>query len=214
LKRVFSTSTVFIPNRQYKTNYSIQMKTKVTTYYLHMTDPAELRPSRKGGIELQVQRAEIPCPELNRFLYTAVGGDWYWIDRLSWTYDRWLEYLDRPELETWVGYISGTPVGYYELEIQWGANVEIAYFGLFPQFIGRGVGGDLLTKAIERTWAMGAARVWVHTCSLDGPSALANYQARGLRLYKEEETEVDLPEEPPGPWPGASKKSTVLSPES
>ncbi len=27
------------------------------------------------------------CPELNRFFYKAIGGDWYWIDRLPWTYE-------------------------------------------------------------------------------------------------------------------------------
>ena len=183
------------------------MKAKVTTYYLEMTDPAALRPPRENrGAELLVRRAEIPCPELNRFLYTAVGGDWYWIDRLVWTYDQWLEYLDRPQLETWIGYVGGTPAGYYELEMQDDANVEIAYFGLLPQFIGRGIGGQLLTRTIERAWAMGGKRVWVHTCSLDGPSALANYQARGFSLYQEEVAEEDLPDQVPGPWPGARTK--------
>jgi hypothetical protein len=37
-----------------------------------------------------------------------------------------------------------------------------------------------------RAWDWGATRVWVHTCSLDHPSALANYQARGMRLYRHE----------------------------
>lgn len=182
------------------------MKTIVKTYYLEMTDPAELQPSHKDGVCLEVRRAEIPCPELNRFLYTAVGGDWYWIDRLEWTYARWLEYLNRPELETWVGYVAGTPAGYYELEMQSGANVEIAYFGLLPHFIGRGIGGQLLTRAIKCAWAMDAARVWVHTCSLDGPTALDNYQGRGFRIYQEVESEVDLPKEAPGPWPGARNR--------
>ena len=50
---------------------------------------------------------------------------------------------------------------------------------------------------------MGASRVWVHTCSLDGPTALANYQARGFRLYDTKTIELELPEETPGPWPGA-----------
>src|SRR5438034_8495738 len=36
---------------------------------------------------------------------------------------------------------------------------------------------------ISRAWAKGARRVWVHTCSLDGPTALANYQGRGFRVY-------------------------------
>jgi hypothetical protein len=52
---------------------------------------------------------------------------------------------------------------------------------------------------------MQAMRVWVHTCSLDGPAALANYQTRGFTLYKEVVSEVDLPDEAPGPWPGAQK---------
>src|SRR5215510_5614707 len=179
------------------------MKRKVTTHYLEMTSPAQLLPAKGQDENLTLQRAEIPCPELNRFLYASVGGDWYWIDRLSWTYNRWLEYLNRPELETWVGYLSGTPAGYYELEMQSGADVEIAYFGLLPQFIGKGIGGQLLTWAIVRGWEMGAKRVWVHTCSLDGPAALSNYQARGFRIYRAESAEVDLPELPPGPWPGA-----------
>jgi len=185
------------------------MRTKVITHHLEMTDPAELRPARADGIALELRQAQVPCPELNRFLYTAVGGDWYWIDRLPWTYAQWLRYLDRPELETWVAYHAGTPAGYFELEAQPGANVEIAYFGLMPAFLGRGVGGRLLTAAAERAWQMGAARVWVHTCTMDHPRALANYQARGFRVFKVVEAEEDLPDRSPGPWPGARPEGTA-----
>jgi GNAT superfamily N-acetyltransferase len=178
-------------------------RVKITTYYLEMTAPSDLYPSQAEGPELRVEQAKIACPELNRFLYTAVGGDWYWTDRLGWTYRQWLDYLERPELETWVGYVEGTPAGYFELERQAQDDVEIAYFGLLPRFIGKGLGGRLLTEALRRAWQMGAARVWVHTCTLDGPAALSNYRARGLRLYKTEESEADLPDRTPGPWPGA-----------
>lgn len=82
-------------------------------------------------------------------------------------------------------YVKGAPAGYFELEFQDG-NVEIACFGLLPRFIGLGLGGHLLTEAISRAWQMEATRVWVHTCTLDHPNALANYQARGLRIYREE----------------------------
>ena len=85
--------------------------------------------------------------------------------------------------------------------------MEIAYFGLLPQFVGRGLGGALLTATIERAWQLKPRRVWVHTCTLDHPSALANYQARGFRIYKHETEDNDLPERAPGPWPGADKKS-------
>ena len=66
------------------------------------------------------------------------------------------------------------------------SEIEIAYFGLLPEFIGRGLGGVLLTSAIETAWAWTPtpSRVWVHTCNRDHPSALANYQARGFEIYK------------------------------
>lgn len=178
------------------------MMTDITIYYLEMTDPAALRRavSKLSGVE--VRQAEVTSPELNRFLYTAVGGDWYWIDRLSWSYDRWLTYLNRPELETWIISVRGTPAGYFELERQPEGNVEIAYFGLLPQFVGQGLGGYALTATIERAWAMGAKRVWVHTCTLDHPQALANYLARGFRLYHQETESKEIPARPIGPWPG------------
>ena len=86
---------------------------------------------------------------------------------------------------TFVGYYDGTPVGYYELMPE-GDNVELAYFGLLPEFVGKGLGGALLTSAINEAWALEPKRVWVHTCSLDHPSALANYRARGFKLFKED----------------------------
>jgi GNAT superfamily N-acetyltransferase len=177
----------------------------VTIYHLEMTDPADLRPARRRPPDTEIRRAEVASPELNRYLYASVGGDWYWRDRLNWTYARWLEWLDRPQLETWVAYLRGTPAGYFELERQYDDSVEIAYFGLLPQFIGLGLGGYMLTRAIERGWEMDPRRVWVHTCTLDHPGALANYQGRGLRIFKQEDVWVLLPPEPPGPWPGAQR---------
>lgn len=188
------------------------MRREFEIYYLEMTAPEQLRPSVARSAGFRIEQARIPSPELNRFFYTAVGGDWYWIDRLSWTYDRWLAWLDRPEVETWIGAFEGTPAGYFELEKQPqadGLHVELAYFGLLPGFIGRGLGGALLTAAIERAWAMGASRVWVHTCSLDAPAALENYQARGFRLYRTEKVSKDFPEQSPGPWPGAREKAAM-----
>jgi GNAT superfamily N-acetyltransferase len=179
--------------------------TKVIIYYLEMTDRANLRFSSRSHPEATIQCAELPIPEFNRFLYSAVGGEWHWHERLSWNYDRWMQWLDRPQQETWVAYVRSTPAGYVELERQPTGSVEIAYFGLLPQFIGQGLGGQLLGFGINRAWEMGAERVWVHTCSLDHPSALRNYQARGLRLYKQEEKWVLLPDETPGPWPNAQR---------
>lgn len=159
------------------------MQVEVTTYYLQITDPADFKPKYINRTDLSVKQVQIPLPPFNRFLYMVVGADWYWTDRLAWDYDDWLIWLDRSELHTWVAYLAGTPAGYFELEAQADGNVEIAYFGLLSQFAGQGLGGHLLSLAVEKSWAMGARRVWLHTCTWDHPYALANYRARGFALY-------------------------------
>ena len=183
------------------------MRTLVTTHHLELTDPAALQPARPAVVAYDLVQAEVPTPELNRFLYASVGADWGWYERLSWSYQRWMEYLDRDEVVTWIAYVQGTPAGYFELESQPESTVEVAYFGLMPRFIGTGLGGALLTDAVNAAWARGAKRVWLHTCSLDHPSALGNYQARGFRVFETVEDYEDLPDGPGEPWPGAGPRT-------
>jgi GNAT superfamily N-acetyltransferase len=173
----------------------------ITTWYLEQTSADQLRPATPASVTCT--RSELVSPEFNRFLYTAVGGDWRWVDRLGWSWRQWHDWLNRPGVETWVAYLRGTPAGYVELDGATGDDVEIAYFGLLPAFVGQGIGGHLLTVALRRAWELTDERVWVHTCSLDGPAALTNYQARGMALYRTETTEEDVLGTAPGPWPGA-----------
>lgn len=182
------------------------MLTEVTTYWLEMHSPAAHSPVPKPQSSLALTQAHHPSPEFSRFLYTAVGGDWCWTDRLPWTYAQWMKWLQRPEVETWVLYVSGTPAGYFELEAQAGSGhkVNLAYFGLVRGFIGRGLGRYLLSQAIGRGWAMRreTEKLCVNTCTLDHPKALANYLERGFCLV-EQKTVVQAVPEPPGPWPNA-----------
>jgi GNAT superfamily N-acetyltransferase len=158
---------------------------------LEITSPTDLRPGREPNLPLMVERVCPPDPDVNRSMYIAVGSDWSWRDRLAWDAARWLQYVNRLELETWVARVDDRAAGYFELERQ-GDAMEIAYFGLLPAFIGQGLGGALLTRAVHRAFELGASRVWVHTCTLDHPQALANYVARGLRPYKTEHSIVQL----------------------
>ena len=186
--------------RQLPMSEPLHYRRVVVVTHLELTDPGELVPAREPRTPYSVMRAEFPSPEFGRFLYTAVGGDWFWLQRRDWSYERWLAWLDRPQLELWVAYVAGTPAGYFELEAQLGGDVEIVYFGLLRAHIGRGLGGALLSDAVRRAWAMGARRIWLHTCDLDHPQALVHYQARGFRIFKVEDTEEVVPEKPPGPW--------------
>jgi GNAT superfamily N-acetyltransferase len=148
---------------------------QVVTTYLELTDPGAIRPA-KGSAE--IVRVDPPDGTVNRRFYRDIGGQYAWTDHRD-EDDAWWEQHAR-EVETWT--IPGA--GYYELHPV-GRDVEIAYFGLLPAFHGRGWGGALLEHALRRGFELGG-RVWVHTCTLDGPHALANYMARGLVPYRTE----------------------------
>jgi GNAT superfamily N-acetyltransferase len=180
---------------------------KVTTWHLEIEDAAALRPASRAVAGLSLTQARHPSPELNRYLYTAVGGDWFWTDRLGWGWDQWMTWLTRPGVETWVAALDGTPVGYVELALEDEKTFKIEYLGVIHRFAGQGIGAALLEFSIRRGFGLGARRVWVHTCSLDHPGALGAYEARGMRVFKVEEHSQALPAEAPGPWPGARRVS-------
>ncbi len=162
----------------------------VTVHYLEMLDPQQLRRAAPAA-GLEIREAAVKQYPFNRFLYQYVGGPWAWEDKLVWSDEQWRDYAEADNLRTWVAWVDGSPAGYFDLERQARDTVEIKYFGLAPPFIGRGYGGHLLTRAIEEAWNWGdTRRVWVHTCTLDHPNALANYQARGMRLYRSGEVEA------------------------
>mgnify|MGYP001156712533 FL=1 len=156
----------------------------VTIYYLAMNSPDALNEKQESQ-GLQVTECVVKQYALNRFLYEWVGGPWNWTDKLSWTNEQWQQYAEAENLRTWVAYSQGSPAGYYELQEAEGGHVELSYFGLASKFIGQGFGGYLLSHAIKTAWNLGGTkRVGVNTCSLDHPSALRNYQARGFELYR------------------------------
>jgi GNAT superfamily N-acetyltransferase len=161
--------------------------TPVTTTYLEIKDPAQLRPRYSNDPRFRILEATARQWRFNRFLYEFVGAEWAWRDKLSWTEEQWRAYVADEHVRTFVAYYDGSPAGYFEL-VRRGQEEEIIYFGLASSFIGRGLGGPLLTRAIEEAWKQGPCRVWVHTCSLDHAAALANYQARGMVVYKTETT--------------------------
>lgn len=182
----------------------------VTTFYLEMTSPDHLKRCTSNEDGLLLSFVDPPLPELNRFFYTTIGAAWYWVDRLEWTTDDWHDYLQQPGVETWELSMSGQHAGYFELNAQQKGDVEIVYFGLLPDFTGKGLGAHLLTVAVDRAWSLGARRVWLHTCSLDDPRALPHYLARGFEQYKEEESLKILADGSPGMRIGA-KPSTYCT---
>lgn len=179
------------------------METDVVITYLEL-EPAGFMPKRAARDDVSFSHIDPPMPELNRFFYAAVGGQWYWLDKRAWSLRQWTDRVaNKHRIETWILSRCGVPAGYAELERVGPGEVEIAYLGLLPAFVGQGLGSHLLTCTCERAFAMGARKVLVNTCTLDHPMALANYQARGFRAVRAETKRKEVPATPPGPWDGA-----------
>ena len=163
----------------------------VTRTYLAMSAPAELVPARAPDSDARIERVGFCPTAFFRYLYAEVGGQYRWTDRLTWTDARIRAYLDTEDIALYVLYVESAPAGYFELKRHEDGSSEIAYFGLMGDYIGRGLGGWLLTRAVETAWAGEPARVWLHTCTLDHPNALPNYVRRGFRPVRQEVYQVE-----------------------
>lgn len=156
----------------------------VTTTYLHIPSRAHFRPAFVQHPDAQLMQAHNASAGFYRFLYGSVGRDYHWTDRFAWSDEQLETHLARPTTTLLVLYVRGVPAGYVELDTASSEpGTEVAYFGLIGAFHGRGLGKHLLSAGLQRAFDDGAERVWVHTCTLDGRHALANYQARGFMPY-------------------------------
>jgi GNAT superfamily N-acetyltransferase len=165
-----------------------------TRTYLEMRSPQALQPVEWPAVPgIRVDFLEECPPSFWRYLYSEVGRAYRWTDRLVWTRDEAAAYLDDPATRLWLLTVKAAPAGYFELRRTPDGAVEIAYFGLLPEFVGRGLGKALLTAAVREAWQWDASRVWLHTSSLDHPAALPNYLARGFSIFKRETYDLHPP---------------------
>ena len=160
--------------------------TVVKRTYLEMGSAGELRAVETPTPAPRIERLVRCSLELYRYLYGEVGSAYRWTDRLAWSDQTISTYLQNPGVSIWLMSWEEAPAGYFELVQHPDDSVEIAYFGLLPDFIGRGWGKYLLTRAVQSAWQLGPRLVWLHTCTLDHPAALPNYLKRGFRPVRQE----------------------------
>lgn len=168
-------------------------KIETVVTYLEMTGPPTAPPPPVPAMKLSLLRAEAPPLPFYRFLYGTVGEAWLWYERLALDDEALSAIVHDPLVEIYVLYVGGAPAGYGELDRRGGSDIELAYFGMMPGFIGRGLGRYLLRWTIDRAWTHEPARLWVHTCTLDHPRALHFYQRAGFIPYRRETVEIDDP---------------------
>tara|TARA_B100001248_G_scaffold78715_1_gene56903 strand:- start:1879 stop:2388 length:510 start_codon:yes stop_codon:yes gene_type:complete len=166
------------------------MMISVQRNFLELKDLKNLKTNLTNKKKYLVKKIK-PDFQLNKFFYKQVGKKHRWIDRLSWSDEKWINYISNKNLETYIICESEELVGFFELlhnpELQ---ETEISYFGLLEEYIGKGIGGYALSEAIRKSFEKNIRRVWLHTCTLDHPNALKNYIARGMTVFKKEKINI------------------------
>lgn len=134
--------------------------------------------------------AEMPSVPFYRYLYHMVGRDYHWVFRKRMQDTELAALLADPQVEIYVAYVGGIPAGYFELDFREMPVVELSYFGIIDEFVGKGLGRFLLAQAIDIVWQRGPERMHVQTCTLDHPRALPLYQRMGFVPFAQEEAEI------------------------
>jgi ribosomal protein S18 acetylase RimI-like enzyme len=135
--------------------------------------------------KLALMRAENCTVSFYRYLYETVGTPWLWYERRLTADGALGAEIGKPTTEIFVLTVGGVPAGYFELDTAPPQETELRYFGLIPEFIGRGFGPFLLRAAI--------GRLWVHTRTFDHPRALGNYQRAGFVVYARQKLRFEDP---------------------
>ena len=163
------------------------MNNQVKRNYLEIRSINELVEENKPNENVILEKIDPPDFQLNKFFYKEIGKNHKWIDRLSWNDKKWISYINNSSVVTYILKNKEDLVGYFEQNFNnQKLECEIAYFGILKDYIGKKLGGYLLSEAIKKSFAIGSKRVWVHTCSLDHKHALKNYLARGMKIFKNE----------------------------
>ena len=160
---------------------------KIVRNYLQINSLSELSAVKRPSENYSLDELFENNFQLNKFFYKQIGQYHHWIDRLQWNDKNWIEYVSNPNLLTFILKKNEDIVGFFELIYHKDkSEIEIAYFGLLEEYLGKRLGGYMLTEAIKKSFSYNVKRVWVHTCSLDHKHALKNYLSRGMKIYSTE----------------------------
>ena len=161
--------------------------------HLEMLSPPASPPRPPPREGLDIEQAVHPTVSFYRYLYDTIGEPWLWGDRRKLSDAALAAIVQDPAVSVYVLRGRGVPAGYAELDGRVAGEIELAYFGLIPEFIGQKLGPYLLDWAIRAAWSRAPKRVWVHTCTLDHPGALAMYERAGFQRFKQE---VEIGDDP------------------
>ena len=164
-----------------------------TVTHLEMKRPPPRLPPQPVGNRLALMRTE-PMPlHFYRYLYDTIGEKWAWVERRGLSDADLAARVQKTGIEISVLYGNGAPAGYFELNFAELPVVDLVYFGLFPEWTGKGVGSWLLGCAVSEAFSRGAEKITLNTCTLDHPAALPSYQKMGFEPVRQEDRVLHVP---------------------
>ena len=163
------------------------MTEEVKRNYLEINSLEDLKEGNKPSEGYSLSLIDSTNFQLNKFFYKNIGKNHKWVDRLTWSEEKWINYVSNESVRSYVFKFNDDLVGFFELIFHREKNeIEIAYFGILEEYQNKKLGSYLLSEAIKKSFENEINRVWVHTCSLDHKNALNNYISRGMKIFKTE----------------------------
>jgi len=156
---------------------------ETTVTFLEMTRAPRRRIAPPGNLRLALMQAVRPSIHFYRYLYDTIGSGYLWVDRKRLTDEQLGEKIHHDKVEIVVAYLDGSPAGFFELDLTDPDEIWLAYLGIMPDQLGRGLGKWLLSSALDAAWSKNPKRVCVETCTLDHPRALPLYQKQGFQPF-------------------------------
>ena len=166
---------------------------KIAAVVTHLEMTARPAPSPDPSGAWTLRRVETPGLGWFRDLYRRVGEEWLWFSRLQMPDAELATIIHSPLVEVYALVQDGRDEGLLELDFREPGQCELAFFGVTAKLIGGGAGRWLMNRALERAWSRPVSRVWVHTCTLDHPAALAFYQRSGFHPFRRQ---IEIADDP------------------
>jgi GNAT superfamily N-acetyltransferase len=154
--------------------------------------PEKPRPEPAGATATLV-RVEAPDLDWYRRLFRRIGEPYLWFSRIALSDEELARIVYDPRVEIYAIEKDGDESGLLELDFRADGECEIVFFGFVEAAIGSGNGRRLMNRAIALAWSHPIRRLWLHTCSLDRPGAMAFYVRSGFRPYKRQIEYYDDP---------------------
>jgi GNAT superfamily N-acetyltransferase len=150
---------------------------------LEMFAPPERR-ADPPDCAFQLERLDETQLDRYRSLFRRIGEPYLWFSRLLLNDEQLGAILGDDADEAYALRHNGEDAGILELDFRTPRECDLTFFGVVESLVGTGAGRWLMNRAMERAWSEPISRFWVHTCSLDHPSAIPFYIRSGFRPFK------------------------------